>query len=219
MKKNSTSGEEVSENDLQFLSILVYEEMLKQASDSNSEKILVNSSILHAVLIFTKMLRNAIEKNYKVMNMFCGTFSILRDGTQKKVEKELEDMQPKNEELKKKWETYNPYKDFKNALGDYFNGGGVLRVAIENQGNTGFEGESMWPDMVKWIKNGNLIVRKCRSLVHLDHFTYVGDSLRVEISDKQKAALYCYKSKKVKEIYEKSFKYIWDDAVPYSINQ
>lgn len=205
--------------DNQFLLFLEYQKKLSLCSNENREEIILNDSIVHAVLVFSQLLEKAVKDSVLHMKMYCGELSLLRQSTKIKVEDECKNMKPSNSELIKKWEEFKPYEKFITNLNNFFNAGGVLSVIIDNQNADSFESEPQLWNLKQQMQQGRFIISQMPYSVGLTHFAFVGNSYRCENSDLEKTALCSFNSPKMTNNLERCFNLLSNMSLPFSLER
>lgn len=204
--------------DSKFKSYLEYREKLQQCISNDSEEIIFNDSLVHAVMVMTAMLKQADEKK-TVMKMFCGKFSLFRDKTEEKLKTVLNEAEPQEDlNLKNQWKNYYQllFNDLLKALETFFNNGGKLYLVVEKV-ISGLSNEKVWNIIRGPLSSGQMTVAYYNNALGMDHFTVAGNAYRRENSDSEKTALCCFNSANTSSTMNTTFKMISVDAQPIKI--
>lgn len=200
-------------------SFLSYKQRLETCDTENSTEVIYNDSIVHAAMVYNQLFQRATRSENKTVNMFCGSLSILRDSTEKKIAEERERIRPKEGTSDwAEWENFQPFYDVKNAVKDFFEKGGKLNVVLENRGKS-IEWEQMYPLLKDAYDKGKLYIGGLPIEIGLDHFTIVDNAYRCENSDERKTAICCFNDKQVTDVLMKSFELLKRMAVPFAFEK
>lgn len=198
---------------------LQYKQMLDGCL-ANGEKVLFkNESLVHATLVMNAIIRSGIQQDgTKELNMFCGEFSLFREGVRKK----LDDIRTNivgdghDEQLVQAWNLIEPYRTLRETLDEYFVKGGRLNLIV-TKSLEGIKKEDIWASIETPIQEGQMKVMQWRQ-VPLDHFVVCGDSFRKENSDKEKTAYCSFYNHEMAESFRKVFVNIRKMATIYNFS-
>lgn len=170
---------------------LQYKEMLDECLAKGEKVFFKNESLVHATMVMNAIIRSGIRGDEAgELNMFCGEFSLFRDGVRKKLEEIKKHVVGDGSDRKviEEWESIDPYKTLRRTLDDFFVKHGRLNLIV-TRSLEGIKNEDVWASIETPIEEGQMKVMRLKQMP-LDHFVVCGDSFRKENSDKEKTA-YC----------------------------
>lgn len=170
---------------------LQYKKMLDDCLAKGEKVFFKNESLVHAAMVMNAIIRSGIQ-NGKAgeLDMFCGEFSLFRDGVRKKLDQIRSQVvgDGKDEKIVAEWESIDPYHTLRSTLDEFFEKRGRLNLIV-TRSLEGIKDEDVWASIDTPIREGQMKVMRLRQMP-LDHFVVCGDSFRKENSDKEKTA-YC----------------------------
>ncbi|MDR0231163.1 MAG: hypothetical protein LBI82_03485 [Dysgonamonadaceae bacterium] len=175
-----------------FDKFLSYEEYVKRLLEENGSDFVFNDSAVHASIVMKCILRNSKE-----VNMYCGKFSIFRDGFKDKIDLILKDERYEEYRSSVDFQKFKPYDDAVEALIHFFKEGGRMDVVVDEDISS-IARESIWGKISEYYYDKKLRFYKRDSATdQLSHFT-VGDKkmFRFENSNINKTALCCFNDTK-----------------------
>ncbi len=154
-----------------------------------------NDSLLHALIVITRLMDKAIQEPAKTLNMYCGQFSLFRDKTQKDATsaKNECDTSGLSEEQQEEWAAFNPYRTLQDRLAQFIKpthdggDGGILNVVL-SKGFKPLTGEQVWPLLERGRRDGSVYLYELDNSLDLNHFATTSEAFRLESSDMQKTA-------------------------------
>lgn len=159
-----------------FQDLLEYQKMLETCANNNSTEVILNDSIVHAVLIFASMLEKAVKDGVSQLNLYCGKASLFRNSTQAKVENEWAAMKPSEPSLLNLWSSFKPYERFRNAFENFNKNHGSLNIVIDNQQVDDFTNDSYLQIFKDLLKDNRLSIKQMPFSLGMNHFAYIGNS-------------------------------------------
>lgn len=176
-------------NNIYTLETLVdYKEHIEQlVKNTSSNELVYNDSAVHASLIMQCILNNS-----KLINMYCGKFSIFRDNFKNKLDTMFKD--PTYDEVRESvaFKEFNPYANSITALKKFFQNGGKMNVIMEEE-STPLNNESLWLEIEDFYKNESLKFYQKKDTTDLFHFTVGDDKMyRCENDKELRTALCCF---------------------------
>lgn len=193
--------------------LLQYDIDLDDAITNCSDDVFYNDSILHALIIMKHLFRKAqnLNEGQRTMNIFCGNFSLFRDKTREKIEKEKKEYSLEGlcEKERKKWDNWDLFGELQKALSDFLETDKAkLNLIMMRDIDTLCE-NSVWNTLKTAIE------RKKMSIFLLDHekdlglgefhFAVISDAYRIETSDEHKKATCCFCDKDGSNILNSNF--------------
>lgn len=191
--------------DFRFEQYLDYKKTIEEYSRNDDACLFLNESCIHAAMVTKEMLDRATNKNIDI-DMFCGSFSLFREGFKSSVEKIKMKMQGEiMKEQKRDFDRFDPYRDLIESLKNFFSKDLHLDVIIakpleniQNDYNCGFFKEK--------INQGLLSFRLLDIDLDIDHFMVSGDAFRKENSDKERTATCSFNMPEYADLFRRTFK-------------
>lgn len=185
---------------------LEYQRMLLSGVKDNSKDIFYNDSFVHAALVLKAIIDKSIAEKSLHIDMYCGKFSIFRDGARNKIDKIRENVRPNNTNstLINKWNNFNPYNNLISSLQSFFDVGGQLSLIVERSIDE-ISNENIWSIIQQPIANGQMSIFKLGTVLGLSHFVVSGSSYRKENSDENKTALCCFSDVETSKLLKDNF--------------
>ena len=120
-----------------FQDYLDYQAKLLVSLNNNSETLFLNESYVHAAMVAKTIIDKAIRDN-KSINMFCGEFSLFRNGFKQHINAIKEELRRNNPTLDdmKSFQEFNPYDDLISSLNSM-----NLMQSLKKNGNKQIEYE------------------------------------------------------------------------------
>ena len=196
--------------------LLEYKSDLEKAVDNRSTEIFFNDSILHAMLIMKALLQKAQNENSKLLNVYCGNFSLFRDKTKIKVDNEKTNCSIDNldEGELAEWRGLNLYADLQKQLNDFLDNDGRLDLIVQYQADDLPDNE-VWRILSNGIQKKKVRIFQLRINVGLDHFATTQEAYRLENSDETKTATCCFCDEKNAKILNENFKELIKLSEPF----
>lgn len=196
--------------------LLTYKSDLERAVNKRSPEIFFNDSILHAMLIMKALLQKAQNEGSKLLNVYCGNFSLFRDKTRIKVDNEkmncsIEDLG--NGELDQ-WRELNLYADLQKQLNDFLDNDGRLDLIVQYQADD-LPNNEVWRILSGGIQTKKVRIFQLKINVGLDHFATTQEAYRLENSDEAKTATCCFCDEKNAKILNENFKELVKLSEPF----
>jgi len=192
--------------DFSFQDYLEYQDSVRKSLEEDDETLFYNESYVHASIVTKAIIDKAIRANTPI-NMFCGEFSLFREGFKKhiaEIKGKLESdpcAQEKPDEFKK----FDPYNDLIESLKTFFNQGLKLYVIIANTID-GIKTDGLWSSLFESnINSGNLVFTKLNVPFEIDHFMVSGHAFRKETSGEAKTAICSINRKEYADILQDTF--------------
>lgn len=186
-----------------FQDFVNYKTKLDNCANNNSSEIILNDSLVHAVFIYTSLLKKANNDNLRQVNIYCGKASIFRDSTRQKVEDEWNSIKPTQHNEIGQWSEMKPYEEFRSTLETYLQNKGRLSIIIDGQDVADFSNESVYPLFKQY--RSQIAIKQMPFSLDLNHFAFVGSSYRCENSDANKTAICCFNASEQTKIFDESF--------------
>lgn len=185
---------------------LEYEKLLGDLMEHDSSQMVFNDSFVHAVMIVSSIIENALKKKNSQVCMYCGKFSLFRDASRRKLDCLRETLKPDAAETLKfnKWKQFDPYEKLMSNLKAYLNGEGLLNVIVEKDISEIVE-EDAWLRLEKFVEENKLVFKRIGVPLGLNHFVVAGNSYRRENNDKEKTALGCFNDEVTCKTLKKNF--------------
>lgn len=187
--------------------LLQYDEDLNVAVEDGSSDVFYNDSILHAFIIMKHLLKKAQKEEQKQIRIFCGNFSLFRDETKRKIQKEkngysLDKLTDKEIE---KWHGWDLFGELQNELRTFLNQEGAKLHLIMMRGISSLRDNEVWEILKTGIDNNKLFIYSLDAGLKIDHFAVTSDAYRVENSDLYKKATCCFGDRKGADILNSNF--------------
>lgn len=186
---------------------LNYRDLLNSSMEHADQRgrMFYNDSYVHAAMVVESIIRLATQEKRHI-KMYCGEFSIFRDNFCKKIHKLKEEIEPHdNPSLHDAWAEFDPYRDLKKALEDYFNIEEAMFQLIVEKDIQSLKEETVWDIVESAMKNNRLSVERIIEPSGLCHFIVSGNSYRKESSDKEKTAICCFDDNVTAQILQSNF--------------
>jgi hypothetical protein len=171
--------------------LIEYRAKIEQMIKEGSTDVIRNGSVIHAAIVQSEILQNAMEYRWPV-SMYCGAFSLYQDLTKT----EMDALAP---ELQSLPESEHPYHRLLKTLTDFFKSGGTMNVVLDGP-LKGLSKQQVWKTIHVPLINGRLRIRALPAPVALDHFTVAGSMYRRERSDETKEAVCCFQSERAETL-------------------
>jgi hypothetical protein len=168
-----------------------YRAKIEQMIKDGSTDVIKNGSVLHAAIVQSEILENALEYRWPV-SMYCGAFSLYQDQTKA----EIDALAP---ELQSLPDSQHPYRRLIKALSDFFQNGGCMNVVLDSP-LSGLSKQQLWKYIGGPLENGQLTMKQLRASFGLEHFTVAGSMYRRERCDQTKEAVCCFQSERAEKL-------------------
>lgn len=168
-----------------------YRAKIEQMIKDGSTDVIKNGSVLHAAIVQSEILENALEYRWPV-SMYCGAFSLYQDQTKA----EIDALAP---ELQLLPESQHPYRRLIKAMSDFFQNGGCMNVVLDSP-LSGLSKQQLWKYIGGPLENGQLTMKQLRASFGLEHFTVAGSMYRRERCDQTKEAVCCFQSERAEKL-------------------
>lgn len=189
-----------------FQDYLEYQDSVRKSLEEDDKTFFYNESYVHASIVTKAIIDKAIRANTPI-NMFCGEFSLFRNGFKNhiaEIKGKLESdpcAQGKTDEFEK----FDPYNDLIESLKTFFNQGLKLYVIIANTID-GIKTDGLWSSLFESnINRGNLVFSKLNVPFEIDHFMVSGHAFRKETSGEAKTAICSINRKEYADILQDTF--------------
>lgn len=198
--------------------LLNYKKELAQAIKDGDDTIFFNDSILHTMLIVKELLNKASKEDGRLLQMYCGNFSLFRDKTERKVldEKYKWSTTDLSKEESENWASLDFYADLQQALTDFLSVEGKLKLILQYQTNTLPENR-VWRVLENGIRQNNVSIYQLKINVGLDHFAVTREAYRVENSNEIKTATCCFKDSPNANILNENFNELIKFSEPFIV--
>lgn len=185
-------------------------ETLAISSDDaeGNDEVVFNDSVIHASLIMSCILRNS-----KDISMYCGKFSVFREGFNKKIKEMLDDSTNDPYRNTDEYKNFDPYKKSLEELVNFLQRGGMMRVIlVENP--LELKKEPIWGQIEQYVKSGNLVFyQQNKDSGKLAHFIIGGDRYyRIENNQTERTALCSFYDKNTVATLAKGFSIIKENS-------
>lgn len=189
-----------SKNKYTVEELLKYKETIASCIEGDRNFFVLNDSAVHASIIVEGLLSHA-----KVINMYCGKFSIFRDRFYQKV----------FESIKEKNVAFNPYETSIDALVKFLENQNSLNVIIANEDSDihSITTDAIWSKIKKYVgANLNFFQRKDAS-DNLNHFM-VADAkgYRYESDKIERTAIFNYNDPEQAKVFNELFLILKDES-------
>lgn len=200
-----------------FQDYLDYQARLLASLNNNSETLFLNESYVHAAMVAKTIIDKAIRDN-KNINMFCGEFSLFRNGFKQHIDAIKEELRRNDSSLDNcgSFQKFNPYDDLINSLKEFFVKNLKMVVIIANTLSNIKEDQS-WPLFDKNIKNGNLHFRLLNVNLGIDHFMVSDSAFRIESSGTDKTAVCSINRPEYAKILQTTFANLQTHSIDYPL--
>lgn len=187
--------------------LLQYDEDLSVAVKEGSSDVFYNDSILHAFIIMKYLIHKARKDEEKQISIFCGNFSLFRDETKRKIQKEKDDysIDKLSEEEIEKWNQWDLFHDLQKELKEFLNESQAKFNLIMTRGIESLRKNEVWEILKFGIDKNRLSIYLLDEGLKLDHFAVTTDAYRLENSDEYKKATCCFGDRKGADILNSNF--------------
>ena len=193
---------------------LSYRKLLDESIGNSDQRkrLFFNDSVVHAAMVAESIIRIATQERTPIF-MFCGEFSIFRDGFKNKIEKLKERIRPNDgapDELMEKWKSFDPYTDLIEAMKNYFaleENDLKFELKVEKDISS-IRNEDVWNVLIPYYDNKSLSIMLAERKSGLSHFLVSGKAYRKESSDLDKTAICCFDDDRTSQLLISNFKSI-----------
>jgi hypothetical protein len=172
-----------------FQDYLEYQKDLRNSLENNSETLFFNESYVHAAMVAKTIIDKAVRDGQGI-NMFCGEFSLFRNGFKQHIDNIKANLKNNDASLEndKAFQSFNPYEELINSLKTFLDNNLKMVVIIANT-LSNIKEDTVWPLLKKNIDSKNLIFKKLEVDLGIDHFMVSGSAFRLESSGEDKTAI------------------------------
>lgn len=197
-----------------FRDFLNYKVRLDESIRKEENVFFYNESFIHAAMVMKTLIEKSKRENTPI-NMYCGKFSLFRDGAKRKIEKIKEDIKETVvEDERQEFDTFDPYGDLLKSFYEFMDDGGKLNLIVAKSLD-GIQDELIWPKLKEYIDCNKCIVKKLNISIDLDHFVVSGNSFRKENSDEEKTAICSFYNQEVAVVLSNTFEILKNFSSKY----
>lgn len=196
-----------------------YQSSLNDVIKNPSSKIFYNDSFVHATMVFKAIIDKSVKDKKPLINLYCGKFSIFRDGAKAKIEKIIASIKPddNDKDTLDTWNKFKPFSELRESLKTFFNSGGYFNLIVEREAES-LETDSIWNIIADPIQKGLMKVYQLSTPIGIDHFATSGNMYRRENSDEKKTALCCFDDNETVQILNTNFDLLKSKSQKISFN-
>lgn len=207
----------VNKEAFSFQDYLDYQKKLRDSLDNNSETLFLNESYVHAAMVAKTIIDKAIRDN-KGINMFCGGFSLFRNGFKQHINNIKDKLQKDDTSLinDREFLNFNPYAELIDSLKAFFEKNLKLVVIIANT-LANIKEDETWPLFEDNINKGNLVFRKLNVDFGMDHFMVSDSAFRLESSGKDKTAVCSINRPEYASVLQTAFDNLYTRSIEYPL--
>lgn len=200
-----------------FQDYLEYQKDLRNSLENNSETLFFNESYVHAAMVARTIIDKAVRDN-KGINMFCGEFSLFRDGFKQHIDNIKTKLKNDDASLEndKSFQSFNPYEELINSLNTFFEKNLKLVVIIANA-LSNIKEDSVWPLLKENIDSKNLVFKKLEVDLGIDHFMVSDSAFRLESSGEDKTAICSLNRPEYANILQTTFENLYTRSIDLSL--
>ena len=125
--------------------ILDYKEGFHDKDGNYKSTTFFNETILHASIMMHELFKKAASEPAKVVNMYCGKFSLFRDSARNEInaKKAEYDDSTLTENEKDAWSKLKPFNELQDSLRKFLHDEGTLNLIVEYDYES-LKNESVW---------------------------------------------------------------------------
>lgn len=186
--------------------LLNYKEQLEQEAISKTNKIYLNDSILHAMIVMKAIFMTLLKEDGGRLRMYCGKFSLFGDEIKDKIieEKKVCYTEDLTEVELQNWNDLDFAGGLREKFIEFLKKKNVSFELIVQSNADYIKSLSIWDELDKDSLD-KISVATINNEFELDHFVVADNVYRVENSDFNKTAVCCFNDKKTANVLQDCF--------------